>query len=449
MKHDINIATAPGALPFLGHFIPLLRSPLDFLRSLSASGGMVHIRLGPVRVIMACDPGIVRQVLRDDRTFDKGGFLFERATEIAGHGLITCPHALHRRQRRMCQPAFTSARLPTYTPAMSTHARAAATAWRDGQSIDVPAEMMTIAARSLTGTMFSGELPPNALQHMLEDVDVIIEGMFRRVITPTMLTRIPLPSHRRYEYALARLRRTLDDVIVGRRSEAADHGDLISRLLAATSDQTGQPLSDKEITDQAITFFIAGVETTASTLSWALHLVAHDPNIMLRLQAEAEAALGGAPATHADLPSLPLTARVITETLRLYPPTWFLTRVTTADTMLDSTIIPSGTTIAFSPYLLHHNPDLYPDPERFDPDRWLAEGARVISRDSYIPFGAGARKCIGDQFALNEAVITLATLTQHWRLWPHPDQRVRAAVGGTIRPRALYLRLQATNLPLK
>jgi cytochrome P450 len=174
-------------------------------------------------------------------------------------------------------------------------------------------------------------------------------------------------------------------------------------LSARNPDGNDQRLSETEILDQVVNFFLGGTETTAYTVARALHLLAQHPDISARLHTELNTVLAGRPATHADLPQLEFTGQVISETLRLWPPGWMFTRIVTADSDLGDHHLPAGTTIIVSPYVLHHHPDLYEHPDRFDPGRWLPEAAQAIPRHAYIPFGAGACKCIGDTFALVDA----------------------------------------------
>lgn len=447
-----SIPTRPGAVPLLGHLPALLRDPHALLMSLPEHGDLVRVRLGPARVVVVCEPGLTRQVLRDDRTFDKGGLLSDRSREAAGDGLITCPHSRHRRQRRLVQPAFRPDRMPGYAHVMAQQVTTVIGGWRDGQLLDVVAEMTTIttsivAATLFPGTSLSNTLSGSAPHQMFADVATIPTGIYRRMLTPPPLDRFPTPGNRRYHRAITRLRATLDDIITNCRASGTDGQDLLSALVTAR-DPDGDSLNDTEIADQVITFFLAGSETMASALSWAWHLLAGHPDIQRRLHTEVDTVLAdGRPATHDDLPRLELTHRVVTETLRLWPPGWILTRVTAVATELGGHAIPAGTPIVFSPYLIHHRPDLYPDPDRFDPDRWLPERAAAIPREAYIPFSAGARKCIGDQFSLTEAALTLATITRHWRLHPIPGCRVRPALSIAQWPSGLRMRATSRTTP--
>ncbi|WP_328387517.1 cytochrome P450 [Nocardia sp. NBC_00416] len=443
------IPQAPGGLPLLGHVVPLLRDPLALLTSLPAYGDLVQIRLGPGRVVVVCSPELAAEVFRDDRTFDKGGFLIDRVGELLGDGLLTCPHDLHRRQRKLVQPAFRRERLAGYAQMMTAHTAAFTSRWHDGQVLDVPAEMAELTMAIAMETMFSQGLSSEAARRAADDLTTITEEMFRRLITPRLLDRLPTPGNRRYRRACDRLRQIVGDIIAERRADGADHGDFLSMLLDARDESTSErnaTLTDTDIRDQVITLFGAGWETTANTLTWALHLLAGNPGIRDRVHAEVDAVLAGAPAGFEHLPKLELTSRVVTETLRLYPPGWILTRTVTADTHLGGYPVSPGTTVVVSPYLIHHRPEVFTDPERFDPDRWAQ--AAAPPRNASIQFGGGARKCVGDQFALTEAVLALATMTARWRLDPVPGQQVRPAAAVALHPSGLRMRVTSrTHTP--
>jgi cytochrome P450 len=450
-----SIPQAPGKLPVLGHALPLLRDPLAFLSSLPACGDLVRIKLGPVAAVVVCDPELTRQVLLDDRTFNLGGPLFDRVQEAVGNSMTkSTDQHLHR--RRLVQPAFSQARLPGYARQMTTHLEELTGSWRDGQTLDILAEMHDLTTKSALAAMFSQALSPHALQQASEDLATIFAGFYRRAVTPPWLSRLPVPGNTRYHRAIARLRGTVSAIVAERRDGGADHGDLLSALLAAqdtpvttpadTPVDTGagsesQGLTDGEISDVVMAFFIAGVQTTANLLAWALHLVATHPDMQARLTTEVDAILAGAPASFEHMSGLRLTARVITETLRLYPPGWLLTRTVSTSTRLGEYPIAAGTALFYSPYIIHHRGDLYPEPERFDPDRW--ERVPPPPRHAFIAFGHGPRKCIGDTFGLTEATLALAGIVSRWHLEPVPDERVRPAIAFALRPRRLHLRATA------
>jgi pentalenene oxygenase len=440
METEATAATAPGALPLLGHTLSLLRNPLRFVISLPAHGDLVRIRIGPIEAIVVCTPELVRQVLVNDRVFDKDGPFFDLTREAFGDGLATCPHGLHRRQRRLAQPAFHPARLPGYAQVMTKHIAEVTASWQDGQVLDVLSEMMTLTARTTVETIFSDALPSAVLSAVLNDLNTILASIYTRVLIPPPLDKLLVVQNRRYDRARARLRGIIGRIITDRRASGADRGDLLWTLLTARDPTDGECLSDTEIVDQAITFFLAGSESTATALAWAVHLLARHPDVEHRLYAEVDAVLAGTAARFADLPKLKLTGGVVTETLRMYPPAWMLPRTATTDTRLGGHPIPAGTILFYSPYLLHHLPELYSHPDRFDPDRWTDEHSAPPPREAFIPFASGARKCMGDTFAITEATLALATLATRWRLRLLPGRHVHPARGVLLHPRGLRMR---------
>ncbi|MCP3819385.1 cytochrome P450 [Streptomyces sp. A3M-1-3] len=418
---------------------------MGFLASVPDHGDLVQIRLGPLRAVMVCDPELVARVLTDDRTFDKAGGLFERDGRAAlGDGLATCPHSRHRRQRRLIQPAFHRSRMPGYAATMAEQADAVCRGWREGQVVDIPGEMKDITMRSLSATLFAGTLTASRALS-LADLDTIMAGIYRATVTPPWLARLPTPRNRRFRRVSARIHRTLHALIVERRREGIDRGDLLSALLAARDPEgsgAGRGLTDTEIGDQVVTFFVAGTETSAVTVSWALHLLARHPAVQARVHAEIDAALATAPLGIDALDRLELTGRVIAETLRLYPLPWLCARSVTSDTALGRHLLPAGTTVVYAPYVIHHQSGVYDHPDRFDPDRW--DPARPQPpRHSYIPFGGGARKCIGDEFGTIQATLVLATVLAHWRLEHVPGPPIRPTL--TIVPGPGNLRMRATR----
>nr|WP_138968800.1 cytochrome P450 [Streptomyces sp. YIM 121038] len=448
----------PQAWPLAGHLLRLVRDPLAFLRSLPACGDLARVRLGPWQVIVVCDPALTRQLLLDDQTFDKGGPLVDRAREFMGNGLATCPHRDHRRQRRQLQPAFHPARQSGHARVMADHITAIVGAWQGGEELDPVTEMHTLTARVLVATMFGTALPATTVNRLIDDLTTVMNGLGRRMLMPPLVNKLPLPGNRRFERARQRLRHTLTQAIAASVSAGTGYGDLLSILVRLADSATPSPQGlpgptdaspDAEgLIDQIVSFFVAGVETVATTLAWALHLLANHPDVLARLHTEVDTVLDGrTAAAFDDLPRLKLTGRILTETLRLYPPAWMLTRTTAMDTDFAGHHIPAGTTVAISPYLLHHRADLFPNAEVFDPDRWDPQTATPPPRDAWVAFGGGARKCIGVTFAMTQGTLVLATIAAHWNFRPIPGRTVSAAPRGTLTPRGLRLHLSARPSP--
>lgn len=444
-----GVPVAPGGLPLLGHLLPLLRDPLAFLTSLPEHGRLVRIRLGSAAAIVVCDPELTRQVLVDDRTFDKGGPMFIRLREVLGDGLVTCPHSRHRRQRRLIQPGFHRDRLPSYARAMTANIDAVTASWRDEQILDIHQELTNFTLTTLTDAVFSDALPPAVFQQTVDDISTVLAGCYRRMIMPQLWNRLPTPANRRYYQAISRLHQAVSYAIGERRAGSTDSGDLLSTLLESRIplDQEitghGSGMTDTEISDQVVTFFLAGTETTATTLAWTMLTLAQHPEIEKQIHAEVDTVLDGSPAGWEHLPKLQYTNRVVTETLRMYPPGWIVTRTAATDTSLGGHPIPAGTTIIYSPYHIQRRADLYSDPERFDPDRWDPLKRPQPPRSGFIVFGGGARKCIGDVFGIAEAVLAVATITARWNLHLLPGQQTRPAASVSLNPPHLRLRVSA------
>ncbi|MFJ8431269.1 cytochrome P450 [Kitasatospora sp. NPDC094019] len=438
MRPASTTPIVPGALPVLGHAPALARDPYGFISGLPVHGDLVRIRLGPQDAYVACHPDLTRRVLADDRTFDKGGPFFDKIRQVIGDGLASCPAGAHRRQRHMLQPAFHRDAMPGYAATMAEEIAGATAHWRTGDVVEVPAAMCRITTAVTARCLFAaheraGALPVHAC------MDQVTKGIAARVLLPVPgLDRLPTPGNRRFRRAQADLRRLTRLLITDYRAEGADHHDLLSTLLAARDDD-GQALSDDEIHDQVVTFLLAGMETTAALLSWAWQLLAGHPPVREELHAEVDRVLSGRAAHYEDLPALETTGRVVTETLRLYPPGWLFTRATTRATRLGDHRLPAGATVVYSPYLIHRRADLFPDPETFDPARWK-EG-RKHAPGSFIPFGGGARRCIGDQFGTIEATLVLATIAATWRLDLPAGSPVRPARSASLMPRPFHARL--------
>jgi cytochrome P450 len=428
-----SITRAPGRFPVFGHLVQLKRDPLGFLRSLPALGDLVEIRLGEEPSIVVCDAELTRQVFLDDRTYDKGGPMFENAKAFSGNGLVTALHDTHRRQRRLAQVAFQRSRLPGYTQMMAGQIATLVDTWRDGQVIDILAELMKLSSHSLVETIFCDTLQEDDYRALHDNIGLLVHGLLREMVTPPKLKGLPGFSSRTFRRASKDTRQTIARAVGRARDSNTDPGALLTALVSARDDSGKQQLDDDELTDIMITMFLAGTETTATTLSWCLYLSATHPKVGQLLRTEVDTVLAGRTASFGDLHNLPYTGQIITEVLRLYPPSWILTRRTTRDATLGGHTMPVGTTVICSPYLIHHREDLYPSPERFDPDR------PTPARNALFPFGGGARRCIGDDFGMAELTLALSSITAGWSLEVIRAPTVK--VGVLLRPHGLLMRV--------
>jgi cytochrome P450 len=441
----LRFGRAPGAWPFLGHAVALLRRPLKLLDSLPAHGDLVEIRLGPRAAFVLCHPDLARRVLTDFRGFDRAGLGYARVRAAMGNGLATAGQQDHRRQRLVMQPAFRHEHLQSYVAVMQREITATLGSWHDGDRIDLVEEMFTLTTTVALRALFSSQLDPDQAERLRRAFDVFLRGIYARAAL-RLAGRLPTPGNRRYRRAVAYWRSQVGGLIDGylqANSGEQGPGDLMSRLLAARDEQ-GEGLSATELADQVAVLMLAGGETTSSAVAWSWHLLTGHPDILAAVRAEADAVLGGEVAGWDHLPRLDLTARVVREALRLYPPGWIIPRVCTAPVTLAGRTLPAGSIVVFSPYVLHRRPDLFPDPYRFDPARWLTPAPEL--RASYLPFGAGATRCIGEEFGLAEATLIVASIAARWTLTPEPGTTVAPAARAVLVPKTLPVRLAARVL---
>ncbi|TDU73564.1 cytochrome P450 [Streptomyces sp. KS 21] len=431
-------ARAPGALPLLGHALPVLRDPFAFLASLPAFGDLVEIRIGPTRAVVVCDPELTRRVLQDDRTFDKSaGLLYSALREIGGDGLVTCPHDQHRLRRRVIQPAFGRERVVVYASVMNRHVDGVADGWKDRQKLDVVEQMSKIAADATADTLLSG-LRPALTRRTTADLATLLELFPRRVLLPSAWRMLPTADNLRYRAARSRIRQTFGAVIAERRADHRAHDDLLSMLIESRdAERSGSSLNDTDVCDEAVALFFAAVENTSAALAWTFHLLAQHPTVERRLHAEVDSVLSGARPSADHLARLDTVRRVVKEALRLYPPTWLVGRVAVADTELGGHGITKGTNLFYSPYLIHRRADIYDFPESFDPDRWETERGPT---PSFIPFGVGPRRCVAEQFALTLTMLAVAAIASRWRLESLPGCQPRRRMGVALQPGGLHMR---------
>lgn len=417
------IPVAPGRLPFVGHALPLFSRPLPFLAGLNPPGGLIRVDLGRLPMYLLTDPGLTRQVLNDSRTFDKGGALFDKVRELTGNSLLTSGYDDHKVQRQQMQPAFTRRRIAGYAGIMNAAIEDVIGGWQDGDTIDIGAACYDITARTASRTLFDADVAGQAAQSLTDDLSTYLRGLFVRMMMPAGLRALPTPGRLRYDRAVGRLHRTIDDVIGNYRAAGIERDDLLSMMLKG-SHEDGTSWSQQEVHDQVITLLLAGIETTGGVMSWTLHLLSRHPDIARAAASEIDTVFSGE-APHVDgLGALGILRRAMMEALRLYPPGWIFTRVVTKDTVLGDHELRAGDGLAYSPYVIHRNPVLFDQPHRFDPDRWLPERSAAIAKHSFIPFGGGVHKCIGDQFGMTEVLLTLSAILSRWTLLPIDAQPV-------------------------
>jgi cytochrome P450 len=393
------------------------RDPLAFYTNLARTyGDVASYRTGGETVFFVNSPRHIRDILvTHNRNFIKGRGL-QRSKRLLGEGLLTSEGAVHLRQRRLMQPAFHRDRIAGYGGTMVAHADRMRNAWTDGATLDIAREMNRLTLSVVGKTLFDADVDLQAAE--VGDALTGVMETFWMMMLPfaDVLERLPVPSMRRARTARARLDAIIYGMIADRRASGRDHGDLLSMLLTAQDEDDGGVMTDRQVRDEAMTIFLAGHETTANALTWTWYLLGGAPGVEARLHAEIDRVLHGRLPTMADIQALPYVERIVTESMRLYPPAWIIGRRAMAEYPIDPYAAPAGSILLMSPYVMQRDTRYYAEPERFDPDRWTPDFRATLPRFAYFPFGGGPRQCIGESFASMELSLMLATIAQQWRL---------------------------------
>jgi cytochrome P450 len=429
----------PRGVPILGVLPALRRDPTGvFMRAARRFGDVVYLKIGSRRGFLITNPADVRHVLQDNaRNYHKSP-LYAKLQMSLGNGLLTSEDEFWLRQRRIAQPAFHRQRIAALASVMADAARDTAARWQSiaarGEPSDVGDEMMRLTRTVVLRALLGADLGPFAatIDHAWTIVNQHIGESFWSL---GFTDRLPTSKHRRFQAARAVLRGAVDHVISQRRSSPSVDGDLLSMLLSARDEETGEAMTDEQLRVEVTTFLLAGQETTSLALTWTWYLLSQHAESQRRLEEEIDTVLNGRAPGYADLVNLPYTRMVIDESMRMYPPAWGFSRQALADDELSGFQLPRGWLAFVIPYVLHRLPAFWEDPDAFDPERFLPERNADRPKFVYLPFGAGPRQCIGNQFALIEAQLIVATLAQGYRLHLVPGHKVEPWALITLRPR--------------
>jgi len=429
----------PGPKPKfpLGHLFSFRRDSIGFLRNIASEyGDIVHFKFGPIRIVLLNHPDFIKEVLtKQHRNFVKGRPL-EMAKELLGEGLLTSEGEFHKCHSRIIQPAFHRNMIESYAPVITKGVTRLMNGWEDGMKIEMKEEMTNLSIAVAGKTLFNADIEQEApeINQALEDAT----SLFGRIAIPfsELLLKIPLPGTIRFKKAKARLDEMIYNMIDERRRSKVNNHDLLSLLLGSQEEKDdGIRMSDKQVRDEALTLLLTAFDTTSTALTWTWYLLSQNPEAEAELHEEIDRVLQGRVPTAEDITQLKYTRMVFGESLRLYPPSYLIPRQSVDDFPIDKYIVPGGTIILMSPYMIHHDARFHPNPEKFNPHAWEKHSHGLNAKYEYFPFSRGPRSCIGEPFAWMHGILVLATMAQRWRLKLVPDHPVELLPLINLRPK--------------
>lgn len=418
----------------------LLRTdPLGaMLRGRASYGDTIRFRIINQTSFLVAHPDDIKHVLVDNhRNYNKRTRGMEALKEVIGQGLLTSEGDFWRRQRRIAQPAFHRDRIASFGRAMVDCADEYVDRWQDGDIVDVASEMMHVTLAVVARTLLSADVSTEArdIGSALTTALTIANSATSSLVEFPLY--VPTPKNLRLRRAVRTLDEVVLDMIEQRRALTPEDrpDDLLTMLMGATDEETGEGMDDRQLRDEVMTIFLAGHETTANALAWTLYLLSKHPDALRQHVEEVERVIGERRPEAADMMQLPLTTQIVKESMRLYPPAWMVARCAIDDDVVGGLEVPAGSFVFTSPYLTHRHPEFWDNPEGFDPSRFTPDREKARHHFAYFPFGAGPRICIGNRFALMEAVLILARISQAVRLELVPGHPVEPEPIITLRPR--------------
>jgi cytochrome P450 len=433
----VHLPPGPKPLVSIATLLFLRRDPLSFFLNMARDyGDLVYFKLGQQQFFLVSHPDHIQDVLvTHNKNFMKGQGL-QLAKALLGEGLLTSEGDFHRRQRRLSQPAFHRQRIAGYAATMVEYAARMRDEWREGEVRDLAREMTRLTLAITGQTLFASDVESEADE--ISQALTQAMSMFNRFTLPfgPLLAKLPMPANKRFKLARERLDATIYRLIDERRRSGEDCGDLLSMLIQARDEEgDGTGMTDLQLRDEAMTIFLAGHETTANALTWTWYLISQHPEVEERFFSEVDEVLNGRLPAAEDYSRLAYTQMIFAEAMRLYPPAYVIGRRALNDYQINGYHIPARSIVVMSQYIVHHSERYFPDPFRFDPERWTPEARDSRPKFSYFPFGGGPRVCIGEQFAWMEGVLIMATVAQRWKMRLAPGHPVELRPLVTLRPR--------------
>jgi cytochrome P450 len=437
-----SIPRFPGGF-LLGNLSDFRHHRLKLFRDIKERCGEIgNIRVGPLPVSVVTSGSIAHTLLHSHANDVDGGPLVKTFTPLVGERSLVLLHGpQHRKQRKLLAPSFQREQLAHFTQTMVRYTLDAIEGWRDGQTFDVHDEMATLTMRIIGKTLFDVDYRHEtnellgAMGQALEHIEYLTSSLVQIPLS------WPTPRNRRVREALRTIDTTFRGMIRQRRVDHGQRKDMLSSLVQVR-DEEGQPIGEDQLHNDLMTIY-SGHESTALSLGWTWYLLARHPEVLARVRQEVDTVLGGRPPAFEHLPHLRYTLQVIKESLRLYPVIFMLARAPTKDLEVEGYRLPKEQMILMPPYIIHRDEKFFPDPERFDPDRFLPEREKQLPRYAWFPFGAGPHTCIGNHFALMEKQLIVATMVQRLNVELVDDQELTPEVlTVTLRPSHLKMRVE-------
>lgn len=402
----------PSGLPVIGSTIAFARDPLGFPeRAIQEHGDVVSFRFAGQNAVVLGHPDHIRHVLVDNADNYWKGEYFNNQLALLGDGLFTNDGESWRRQRRTMQPMFHPDEVASYGDTMVAYTDRLVNTWAEHEPINVEQEMMKLALQNVTSALFSVDLE-DEVPGIVDAIDHVMDNFRRSRRLPVSLPGwVPTPGRIRYNRAVETFDAVVADIIRDHREAETPPDDVVSRLLHARDDE-GNPMTDEQIRDEVLTLMLAGHDTTGLALTYIWYLLATNPRVEEKLVTELDTVLDGRLPTLTDLPELPYLDQVVTEALRLYPPVYFFVREPYHNDAIDGYGIPAGALVMIYQWIVHRDPRFYENPAEFRPERWTDEFKDQLHPFAYIPFGGGPRRCIGEELALMEIRLVVATIAQ-------------------------------------
>ncbi|WP_026672938.1 cytochrome P450 [Alkalihalobacterium bogoriense] len=439
-----KLPAGPARLPFAGNLLQFGKDPLQFVTEcVEKYDNVIRLKVEQNRdTFLLTDPKDIDFVLKNtNKLFTKGYYRDPILHLVLGNGLVTSEGDFWKKQRRLTQPLFRMDEIKTYTETMSDHAQQMVHAWENGE-IDIHAELMAVTMRIVAKTLFDYDTndhdDSNEISESMETVqneyNKQMTSVTKMVLGLLKLSHVKTAGDKRLQEAVNRLDQTIYEMIEHRRQTNLDgRHDLLSILMNV--EENGDRMTNEQLRDEMMTFFLAGHETTANTLTWAFYLLGQHPDILEQLRKEVKEKVGDAPLSMENISELSYMDNVLKEVMRLYPAVWWISRGPMQDVELNGYHIPKGTDLALSQWAMHRHPDYFDNPHSFEPDRWEGDFEKSLPNTVYFPFGGGPRICIGNHFALTEAKIILGTIVQQFDVSLSSKEEVQIEPAITLRPK--------------